>query len=95
MFYRTGKQWIIGNVAITDRDPSDEEKDIPDLHALLNHLIQTRQITKTDKEIIIATLGEGKSLKDIASTPADYERLKKRRQRILKTIRSHLANILK
>jgi hypothetical protein len=72
----------------------DIEPDIPDAYVLLDDLVQRRVITQADKKIILATVIEGKSLKDI-SDPGHYEKLKKRRQRTIRTIETHLANKLK
>jgi len=72
----------------------DIEPDIPDAYALLDDLVQRRVITQADKKIILATVIEGKSLKDI-SAPRDYEKLKKRRQRAIRAVETHLANKLK
>ena len=72
----------------------DTEPDIPDAYALLDDLVQRRVITQADKKIILATVIEGKSLKNI-SAPRDYEKLKKRRQRTIRAMETHLANKLK
>jgi hypothetical protein len=78
-----------------DREPGDGETDKPDLTAVMDHLVRIRQITIADRKMITATLIGDKSLKEIAPTPAEYERLKKRRQRTLQTIKKYLANHLK
>jgi len=72
----------------------DIAPDIPDAYVLLDDLVQRRVITQADKKIILATVIDGKSLKDI-SDPRHYEKLKKRRQRTIRAIETHLANKLK
>jgi len=79
---------LAGSGEVTDSAPT-----IPDGHALLDDLVRSRVITKADKKMIIATVIEGKSLKDI-SHPKHYDRLKKRRQRTLLAIKEYLANRL-
>ena len=64
---------------------------VPDVSALLDDLERHKVITRSDRQIIETTVIEGKLLKDLASTPADYQRLKKRRQRALRSIREHLV----
>jgi hypothetical protein len=64
---------------------------VPDVSALLDDLEQHKVITRSDRQIIETTVIEGKQLKDLASHPTDYERLKKRRQRALRAIREHLV----
>ena len=75
-------------------DDVDREPDIPDAYTLLAELVQRRVITKADKKVIIATVIEGKSLKDL-SDPKHYEGIKKRRQRTILAIKQYLANKLK
>ena len=64
---------------------------VPDVSALLDDLERHKVITRSDRQIIETTVIEGKQLKDLASNPTDYERMKKRRQRALRTIRKHLV----
>jgi hypothetical protein len=75
-------------------EAADSEPDIPDAYTLLAELVQRRVITKADKKVIIATVIEGKSLRDV-SDPKHYEGIKKRRQRTILAIKQYLANKLK
>lgn len=65
---------------------------VPDVSALFDDLEQRKVINRADREIIETTVIDRFSLKDIAATPAEYQRLKKRRQRALAAIRSALIN---
>ncbi len=76
-------------------DASDGEDDrieqiVAETAAFLDRLIRARKITKQDKRMIMETLIKGKSLKDIVS-PGDYERLKRRRLRIMGLIKKHFS----
>lgn len=66
------------------------EQIVTETTAFLDHLIRVRKITKQDKRMIMETLIKGKSLKDIVS-PGDYERLKRRRLRIMGFIKKHFS----
>ena len=66
------------------------EQIVTETAAFLDHLIRARKITKQDKRMIMETLIKGKSLKDIASL-SDYDRLKRRRLRIMGLIKKHFA----
>ena len=66
------------------------EQIVTETAAFLDHLIRIRKITKQDKRMIIETLIKGKSLKDIASL-SDYDRLKRRRLRIMGLIKKHFS----
>ena len=66
------------------------EQIVTETAAFLDHLIRARKITKQDKRMIMETLIKGKSLKDIVS-PGDYDRLKRRRLRIMGLIKKHFA----
>jgi hypothetical protein len=88
--------WIYGSAqgkgeAATDLYAADREvydlSSVPDVSALLDDLERRKVITSADRQIIETTVIEGKQLKDLASTPADYQRMKKRRQRALRAIR--------
>ena len=84
-----------GGEAATDLFDADREvydlSSVPDVSALLDDLEWHKVITRSDRQIIETTVIEGKQLKALASTPADYQRLKKRRQRALRAIREHLV----
>lgn len=71
-----------------------EDTGPPDALDFLDHLVSTRIITRSDRQLIMATLAQGKSLRDMASSPTEYERLKKRRQRVLETIRKSFRKYL-
>jgi len=66
------------------------EQIVTETAAFLDHLIRARKITKQDKRMIMETLIKGKSLKDIASL-SDYDRLKRRRLRIMGLIKKHFS----
>jgi hypothetical protein len=84
-----------GNEAAADLFDADREvydlSSVPDVSALLDDLERCKVITRSDRQIIETTVIEGKQLKDLASHPTDYERLKKRRQRALRAIREYLV----
>ena len=58
--------------------------------AFLDRLIRARKITKQDKRMIMETLVKGRSLGDLVAT-GDYERLKRRRLRIMGLIKKHFS----
>ncbi len=58
--------------------------------AFLDCLIRVGKITKQDKRMIMETLIKGKSLKDVVA-PGDYDRLKRRRLRIMGLIKKHFS----
>ena len=58
--------------------------------AFLDRLIRAGKITKQDKRMIMETLIKGKPLKDVVS-PRDYDRLKRRRLRIMGLIKKHFS----
>ncbi len=66
------------------------EQIVTETAAFLDHLIRARKITKQDKRMIMETLIKGKPLKDIVS-PGDYDRLKRRRLRIMGLIKKHFS----
>jgi len=66
------------------------EQIVTETVAFLDRLIRARKITKQDKRMIMETLIKGKSLKDIVS-PGDYDRLKRRRLRIMGLIKKHFS----
>ena len=69
---------------------TDEEIDsdgiVVEISLFLNRLMRRGKITRKDKRIIMDTITEGKSLKDIA-LPRDYDRLKHRRRQVIEFIR--------
>jgi hypothetical protein len=73
-----------------DSREEDNLPSIPDVSALLDDLERRKVIIRADREIIETTVIDRFLLKDIASSPAEYQRLKKRRQRALAAIRSYL-----
>jgi len=76
---------------LTSQDAAGEgEPDIADAETFLEHLVASGKITEADRDLIKATVLLEVPLKDIASDPKEYERLKKRRQRALLNIRQHL-----
>ena len=76
--------------AAGDGEDDRIEQIVAETAAFLDRLIRARKITKQDKRMIMETLIKGKSLKDIVS-PGDYERLKRRRLRIMGLIKKHFA----
>jgi len=80
------------NRAYAAGDGEDDriEQIVTETAAFLDHLIRARKITKQDKRMIMETLIKGKSLKDIVS-PGDYDRLKRRRLRIMGLIKKHFS----
>ena len=87
----------LGGESATDQLPDDEGSmlpSVPDVSALLDDLERRKVISRADRELIETTVIDGFSLKDLASSPAEYQRLKKRRQRALAAIRGYLLNIL-
>lgn len=69
--------------------------DIPDAEVFLDRLVRSGVIEDADREMLIATVLEGRLLKDIVSDTREYQRLRKRRQRILLVIRKHTTKSLK
>jgi hypothetical protein len=76
--------------AAGDGEDDRIEQIVMETATFLDRLIRARKITKQDKRMIVETLIKGKSLKDIAS-PGDYDRLKRRRLRIMGLIKKHFA----
>ena len=76
--------------AAGDGEDDRIEQIVTETVVFLDHLIRARKITKQDKRMIMETLIKGKSLKDIVS-PGDYERLKRRRLRIMGLIKKHFS----
>lgn len=67
-------------------DEIDSDGIVVEISLFLDRLIRRGKITRKDKRIIMDTITEGKSLKDIAS-PCDYDRLKHRRRQVIDFIR--------
>lgn len=87
----------MGGEASADQSPDDEGSvlpSVPDVSALLDDLERRKVISRADRELIETTAVDGFALKDLASSPAECQRLKKRRQRALAAIRGFLLNIL-
>ncbi len=76
--------------AAGDGEDDQIEQIVTETAAFLDHLIRARKITKQDKRMIMETLIQGKSLKDVVS-PRDYDRLKRRRLRIMGLIKNHFS----
>ena len=76
--------------AAGDGEDDQMEQIVTETAAFLDRLIRARKITKQDKRMIVETLIKGKSLKDIVA-PGDYDRLKRRRLRIMGLIKKHFA----
>jgi len=66
--------------------------DLADAGAFLDSLVASGVIHAGDREVIYETVIRGRSLKDLATDPKEYQRLKKRRQRSLAAIREYLRN---
>ena len=69
--------------------------EIPDAEVFLDRLVRSGVIGDADREMLIATVLEGRLLKDIVPDAREYQRLRKRRQRILLVIRKHTTKSLK
>ena len=69
--------------------------EIPDAEVFLDRLVRSGVIGDADREMLISTVLEGRLLKDIVSDTRVYQRLRKRRQRILLIIRKHTTKSLK
>ncbi len=76
--------------AAGDGEDDQIEQIVTETAAFLDHLIRARKITKQDMRMIMETLIQGKSLKDIVA-PGDYDRLKRRRLRIMGLIKKHFS----
>lgn len=70
----------------------DDAAPIEDADAFLDRLITLGLITAEDKELITATTIRDIQIKNLSHNRQDYERLKKRRQRIFAQIRKYLLN---
>jgi len=66
--------------------------DLADAGDFLDNLVAAGVICAEDREVIYETVIKERPLKDLASDPSEYQRLKKRRQRSLLAIREHLRN---
>ena len=67
---------------------------IEDADAFLESLVTGDVITKEDRDLITATAMGDIRIKNITQNRQDYERLKKRRQRIFTQMRKYLLNAL-
>lgn len=76
---------------ITDEDISL----IEDVDAFLKSLVAAGVITQNNSDLIAMTAVHDTPLKTICNNRQDYERLKKRRQRILAQIRQYLLSAVK
>ena len=76
--------------AAGDGEDDRIEQIVTETAAFLDHLIRARKITKQDKRMIMETLIKGKHLKDVVA-PGDYDRLKRRRLRIMGLIKKHFS----
>jgi len=68
---------------------------IEDANVFLEGLVAGGVITPNDRELITATALRDTQLKTLCHNRRDYERLKKRRQRVLTQIRRYLQNAMK
>ncbi len=76
--------------AAGDGEDDRIEQIVAETAAFLDRLIRARKITKQDKRMIMETLIKGKHLKDVVA-PGDYDRLKRRRLRIMGLIKKHFS----
>jgi len=65
---------------------------IEDADAFLDHLVECCVITENDRDLITMTALHDNPLKTFCYNRRDYERLKKRRQRVFAQIRQYLQN---
>jgi len=68
---------------------------IEDADAFLASLVAGGVITQSDRDLITMTALRDKPVKTLCKTRQDYERLKKRRQRVFAQIRRYLQNAMK
>jgi len=66
--------------------------DLADAGDFLDNLVAAGVIRAEDRKIIYETVIRERPLKDLATDPREYQRLKKRRQRSLAAIREYLRN---
>ena len=66
--------------------------DLADAGDFLDNLVAAGVIRAGDRAVIYETVIKGRPLKDLATDPREYQRLKKRRQRNLAAIREYLRN---
>ena len=66
--------------------------DLANAGDFLDNLVAAGVIRAEDREIIYETVIRERPLKDLATDPREYQRLKKRRQRSLAAIREYLRN---
>lgn len=72
-------------------DEIDSDGIVVEISLFLDRLMRRGKITRKDKRIIMDTITEGKSLKDIAP-PRDYDRLKHRRRQVIEFIRKKYSS---
>ena len=70
-------------------ETGDDAPDISNAETFLDHLVVAGVITAADKELIVATTISGIPLKKMLSGSGEYERIKKKRQRIFAAIRQY------
>ena len=68
---------------------------IEDADVFLGSLVAGGVITHTDKDLITTTALRDTPVKTLCKNRRDYERLKKRRQRVFAQIRQYLQNVMK
>ena len=72
--------------------PASTPSDLTALEMILSQLVMEKIITRTDKEIILATRIENKNLKELACDMGmKHEALRKRRFRVEKAVRDYLG----
>jgi hypothetical protein len=70
-------------------ETGDDAPDISNAETFLDHLVVAGVITAADKELIVATTISGIPLKKMLSGSGEYERIKKKRQRVFAAIRQY------
>jgi hypothetical protein len=70
-------------------ETGDDGPEISDAETFLDHLVAEGVITLEDREMIAATTVSGIPLKKMFSGSGEYERIKKKRQRIFAAIRQY------
>ena len=75
------------------QDETADAPDISDAETFLDHLVAVGVITVADRALIAATTISGIPLKKMFSGSGDYERIKKKRQRIFAAIRQYCLKI--
>jgi hypothetical protein len=70
-------------------ETADDAPDISDAETFLDHLVAAGVMTAADRAMIASTTISGIPLKKMFSGSGDYERIKKKRQRIFAAIRQY------